>query len=71
MESLKPFNPMWFPALWTISLRSLSDLSRREESLVWLDLLKMSEERERLKSLEEDRLSRFLEKERMFFTRSS
>ena len=71
MESLKPFNLMWFPALWTISLRSLSDLSRREESLVWLDLLKMSEERERLKSLEEDRLSRFLEKERMFFTRSS
>jgi hypothetical protein len=27
--------------------------------LVWLDLLKMLEERERLKSLDEDRLNRF------------
>ena len=38
---------------------------------LWLEWLKMLEEEEKLKNLAVDRLSKFLGREKMYFTRSS
>jgi hypothetical protein len=70
MESVKLFKLISFQRLWTIFQRSSSDSSRRGELLVWLDLLRTSEERERQKNQEEDKLNRFSEIEKTYSTKS-
>jgi hypothetical protein len=70
MESVKLFKLTSFQRLWTIFQKSLSDSSRRGELLVWLDLLRTSEERERRKNQEEDKLNRSSEIEKTYSIKS-
>ena len=71
MESVKVFKLMSLPKPWIIYLRNWFALSKREELLLWLEWLKMSEEREKPKSPVEDKLSKSSETEKITYTKSS
>ena len=70
MELVKAFNLMLLLKLWITYQKSWLDSSKREELQLWLEWLKMLEEREKLKNLVEDKLSKFSEIEKMSFIKN-
>jgi len=70
MVFLKLYKLELSPKQSTTFQKNLLGLSKKEVLLVWSDLLKMSEEREKQKNLEEDKLNKFSGKEKMFCIKS-